>query len=352
MIHNNASERKGFLDILRVIATCAVVLLHTVTGVMDATDMSAYPQEKTVFLVVMDFVTWCVPIFVLISGYLFLNPSRRFSFRQILQKYCRRIILALLLFGIPYACMELVVMEHSFHPAMIGRSLLMVLQGKSWSHMWYLYLILFLYLITPTMKKFLAVLPRPCLYVILLILYLGSSVFPFLNKLLNTYAIPVLPDGGIYLFYYMSGFSFACEQVRKPNKAQSNTFEWVVPVLCAVLLGGMLLSRTVGEFSIQMAYNYPFTVLFALLLFKLAKDMQWKLKEKTVRTWRALSTICFAIYLIHPVFVNIYYKFLHMTPLDFSIGISLPVFFAAVLLPAALAAWILCKIPVLRKYIL
>ena len=32
-------QREVFPDILRTAATCAVVLLHTVTGVMDHTDM-------------------------------------------------------------------------------------------------------------------------------------------------------------------------------------------------------------------------------------------------------------------------------------------------------------------------
>ena len=39
-------EREAFLDRLRVMATLAVVMLHTATGVMDATDMSLYPLNN------------------------------------------------------------------------------------------------------------------------------------------------------------------------------------------------------------------------------------------------------------------------------------------------------------------
>ena len=80
-------ERTVFLDKLRVAATCAVVLLHTVTGVMDHTGMGAYPLEKKVFLVILDLVCWCVPVFLLISGYLFLNPDRELGMRKMLLKY-------------------------------------------------------------------------------------------------------------------------------------------------------------------------------------------------------------------------------------------------------------------------
>ena len=145
-------EREGFLDILRVAATCAVVLLHTVTGAMDITDMAAFPAEEWIFLMALDLICWSVPVFVLISGYLFLKPARRVSMRDVLARYGRRILLALFIFGVPYACLEQIALERSFSLGMLGKGFLMVLRGESWSHMWYLYLILALYLMTPALK--------------------------------------------------------------------------------------------------------------------------------------------------------------------------------------------------------
>ena len=69
-------KREVFLDGLRVAATCAVVMLHTITGAMDITNMSEYPLEWKVFLAGLDLLCWCVPVFLMISGYLFLNPAR------------------------------------------------------------------------------------------------------------------------------------------------------------------------------------------------------------------------------------------------------------------------------------
>lgn len=43
--------------------------------------------------------------------------------------------------------------------------------------------------------------------------------------------------------------------------------ECMAEAAVAVLTLGMILSRTLAGFSIQMAYNYPFTVLLAVLLF-------------------------------------------------------------------------------------
>lgn len=68
--------------------------------------------------------------------------------------------------------------------------------------------------------------------------------------------------------------------------------------------------------------------------------------------WERAAELSFAVYLIHPVFLNIAYKLFHVTPLSFPIGVSLPVFFLGTLLLSAAGAWVLRKIAPLRKYVL
>lgn len=375
-IGNIQKNRECFLDRLRVAATCAVVLLHTITGVMDTTDMNSYPLEKTVFLVLMDLITWCVPLFVLISGYLFLNPRREITFRKIVSKYCRRILFALLLFGVPYACMEQVMVQRCFRIEMIVESFLMVCRGETWSHMWYLYLILVLYLVTPALRWLLVRMPKSAVYTLLAFLALGSSILPFLKKLFGWEWMPVLPDGGIYFFYYICGYLFVsgnigrgtyCEDAHKeaPGQEMPETGmglkkksrvtkpkinrAWI----CVILIsGGMICSRLVGEYHVRMAYNYPFTVVISLLLMQIARGHEIHFRQKYVTFFRKLGDLCFAIYLIHPVFLNLLYKGLHISLLDFPIGLSLPCVFLAVLILAAVAAWVLRQIPILRKYVL
>ena len=119
MTNGLSGPRKQFLDVLRVLATCAVVLMHVLTGATDVTDASIVPEYRSLLLSVMDLVTWCVPIFLLMSGYLFLNPERTLTYPVMIKKYCRRIALAILLFGVPYAASELVVAERTFRIRMI-----------------------------------------------------------------------------------------------------------------------------------------------------------------------------------------------------------------------------------------
>lgn len=358
MTNGLSGPRKQFLDVLRVLATCAVVLMHVLTGATDVTDASIVPEYRSLLLSVMDLVTWCVPIFLLISGYLFLNPERTLTYPVMIKKYCRRIALAILLFGVPYAASELVVTERTFRIRMIPEALKMTLMGHTWSHMWYLYLILFLYLITPLLKKVLRVLPVWGVAAVMAVIFLGSSVAPFLNKVLDVNSIPVLPDGGVYFLYYLCGYFFAVREVCV-DKGRN---VWLTAAV-AVLALGMILSRTLAGFSIQMAYNYPFTVLLAVLLF--AAGWNGSIKKYRI-PWQEAGALSFAVYLVHPVYVNLLYKFVKITPFTVleQCGVQsvvagqavlillLAAFCLVVLALATATAWVLRKIPVLRKYVL
>lgn len=358
MTNGLSGPRKQFLDVLRVLATCAVVLMHVLTGATDVTDASIVPEYRSLLLSVMDLVTWCVPIFLLISGYLFLNPERTLTYPVMIKKYCRRIALAILLFGVPYAASELVVTERTFRIRMIPEALKMTLMGHTWSHMWYLYLILFLYLITPLLKKVLRVLPVWGAAAVMAVIFLGSSVAPFLNKVLDVNSIPVLPDGGVYFLYYLCGYFFAVREVCV-DKGRN---VWLTAAV-AVLALGMILSRTLAGFSIQMAYNYPFTVLFAVLLF--AAGWNGSIKKNRI-PWQEAGALSFAVYLVHPVYVNLLYKFVKITPFTVleqcgvqsvaagqaALILLLAAFCLVVLALATATAWVLRKIPVLRKFVL
>ena len=348
MTNGLSGPRKQFLDVLRVLATCAVVLMHVLTGATDVTDASIVPEYRSLLLSVMDLVTWCVPIFLL---------------------------------GVPYAASELVVAERTFRIRMIPEALKMTLTGHTWSHMWYLYLILFLYLITPLLKKVLRVLPVWGVAAVMAVIFLGSSVAPFLNKVLDVNSIPVLPDGGVYFLYYLCGYFFAVREVCVDKAESSGTSGkgmeagldtepvrgkrignvWLMAA--AVLMMGMILSRTLAGFSIQMAYNYPFTVLLAVLLFAAG----WNGSIKTHRIpWQEAGALSFAVYLVHPVYVNLLYKFVKITPFTVleQCGVQsvaagqvvlillLAAFCLVVLALATATAWVLRKIPVLRKYVL
>lgn len=344
--------REKWLDILRVGATCAVVMLHTVSCVSDRTDMSRLAAQNKIFLISKDMLSWGVPVFLIISGYLFLNPKKQISMHTIIFKYCRRIILALFVFGVPYAFLEQIVTTKSIHINMVFQAFIMVLQGKSWSHLWYLYLIIVLYLLTPLFKKLLSVIPRWSVILIMTTIFTGSSIMVFLNLFLEKEVFPVLPCDLIYVFYYLYGYILVTKKENKNDKKYYFTLSTLLPTALLILLyAGVIISRLSDTYTIQMAYSYPPTVISALLLVFFIRKRRDSGQPPTKRLMQ-LSEISFTVYLIHPVFLNIVYKGLNITPLSFSLYWSLPLFWAGAIFTSVLGALVLQRIPFLKKYIL
>lgn len=281
----------------------------------------------------------------------------------------------------------------------------MALTGRSWSHMWYLYLIFFLYLITPLLKKLLSRIPDGGVFIVLVILFAGCSLHPFMQKLgVATLPVRILPDEGVYVFYYLCGYFFAksgklgMDGAEKPQddrkareqsdrQAQEPRSRWrksgsIAMVCTGLLLIGMVYSRATG-FPLQMAYNYPPTVLLSLLLFATAwagsaeksgdrpasPDMAEScdhLAQKHRIPWEAAGALSFAVYLVHPVYVNLLYKFMHLTPFtvlerwnmtsvvagNVLLLLLLGAFCIFVLALSAATAWLLRRVTFLRRYVL
>lgn len=371
-------KRDSFLDCLRIFATCAVVMLHTISGVMDNTDMNLYPAQRRIFLAIFDMVRWCVPVFLMISGYLFLNPRRELKAADIVGKYCKRIAMALFLFGVPYACIEQIAVKGMFTKDMIGESFLMVLRGDSWSHMWYLYLIFFLYLITPCLRWILFRVPVWFVWAVNAGMLLLCSLFRFAGMMLGMKGLPTLPEDGIYLFYYLTGYLFAVAGIRDKKSAEGaarkTTMEnaaeigaskkkgagmlsagnYGFAVACGLTILVILVTRLRGFIFNQMAYAYPIAVILALLLFCWGYRLQVQgfFARRNTAGLEKIGGLCFTVYLVHPIFLNLYYKYFEVTPLDYSLGISIPLFFLGTLLPSFVVAWILCKIKPLKKWVL
>lgn len=384
-----SGDRQLWLDVLRTAAACAVVMMHTLTGAVDILNTAAYPQGKQM-LIVMDLVTWCVPVFLMISGYLFLNPQKQIPFGKMVRRYCLRIVLALLIFGIPFSCLELIAAERGFRVGMLWEGVWMVLTMRSWSHMWYLYLILLLYFLTPAMKWLLQRLPQAVILLFMAILLTGGSLLPFWNKASGS-CVPVLPDGTIYLFYYLYGYRL---WIRKGREDKKEAVIWGCAAAAALI--GMTCSRLGSWKQLQMAYNYPPTVLLSVALMHFARTAhaltghelmtheltphgptahaitanglrsrkksprsdENGMRPGTVLSQRIRSKITefaamsFCIYLIHPVFLNVFYKALHITPLNAPFLPALCGFFAVVLCLSVFGAWLLRKLTPLRKYVL
>ncbi|MCI8301015.1 MAG: acyltransferase [Lachnospiraceae bacterium] len=94
------NQDTAYLDLLRWIAISAVVMLHVVSGVVDTIPEQMTVEQQNIYEMIKNMMTVGVPVFLMISGSLFLNPEKEIGMEQILKRYLSRILLALFLFGV------------------------------------------------------------------------------------------------------------------------------------------------------------------------------------------------------------------------------------------------------------
>ena len=347
-------KRELFPDVLRIAATCAVVMLHTVTGTTDIHYMPGVESRWPYYQLIVDYSSWAVPIFLIMSGYFFLDPKREMPVKKLYLKHCLRIVLAIYLFGIPFSLIEQIGGYHGFIWIMLPQAIKCATLNQTWAHMWYLYAILILYAITPLLRLILPKIPKAVVFALMGVLCLFCCVFPFVNSLFETgfpswRFMPLM-----YLAYYICGYYFAVsEKEAKPWHVKAEI------AAIAVLAVLEIVNRVILQRGNGPGYDYPLTILMALCIFALGKDLgalrkdrEQKKEGKGAKVLAFFADLCFGIYLVHPVFLNFFYKFIDVSLYDYPFIPGLIGFYLLTLAGAVVLAFLLRLIPPLKKYVL
>lgn len=328
-----------YLDLLRFIAISCVLLLHIVSGITDTIPEQMTLSQMGVYQAVKSVCTVGVPLFLMISGTLFLSPQKELTLKTLFLKYLRKITLALVLFGTFFAIVELVIVNKTFSIEYIPLGFLNMLCGNSWAHMWYLFAIIGLYLFLPLLKTFTAHASRQFYFYLLILLFVIGSLLPTIESILHIQFGFMMPVTGICLFYYMCGYYI---HTYAASTSRSRKIACVVLILSTLFLIFSCVINTHYSFS----YESPVVICMSICIYYLA--------SASTREWQFCSRLrnyYFGMYLVHTVYLNIAYKWLHITPLLFGGYILLPIFFLAVFALSLLTAWVMKQVPLLGKYV-
>lgn len=232
-------ERTWYLEWLRVSACLAVVLIHCFTTLLD----NASIDEVGIFRalawteVLVVFCRWAVPVFLMVTGSLLLDPARRVTWNKNLW-YVFRVATVLLTFGTMFALMELVFSSKDFEVSMVPAAIGNVLQGRGWAHFWYLYDLLGIYLLLPLLRAFAAASTREDMRRMLVVLFIFSLAVPTLNAAVGLDASTFIWLGSS-AFYVMLGRYLSAYNIRVAPVLLAGA---VFVVLQALLAGGASLS--------------------------------------------------------------------------------------------------------------
>lgn len=131
--------RNYSLDILRFAACMCVILLHTV-GV----PLSHGVTSPSYLLLVLSVIGhYGVPIFVMVTGALLLDPNKSIGFRKLYFRYIARIVSAGVFWCAFYGTFHLMIYGIPFHVFPLGNQAY---------HLWYLPMILVVYSMVPVLR--------------------------------------------------------------------------------------------------------------------------------------------------------------------------------------------------------
>lgn len=336
-------ETIQYINLLRIIATISVIFIHVGAMLVSSQGLKYGDNDYMEYIVISNFFTFAVPIFILISGALLLNPAKKISYDLVFKKYILRIIRALIIFGFPMCLIEAYMSGEtgdSFLEIVIT-SLCNLACGKCWSHMWYLYMLIGLYLLTPLYKGFISNSNKKEIDVFVGIMFVLCILFPYINHIK-----PLLFEN--YIFLPAALFLYPCGYYIANNVKQNSITNSIACILLLFHLFITLNNASSGR-GINKVYD-PFTVCSAISIFHLCKSIKL---EKYANILDRISSKCFGIYIVHAIFLNIVFKFIHiekyvmLSPLVNSLIIVILVFWVSYL-----SVCVLRKIPYLKEKML
>lgn len=339
------SKRIIYLDALRVISVFAVMVLHlAATGYKEATSQS---YTWMICLIYNTITRFAVPVFVMISGAMYLDPEREITMAHLLKKV-GRLMMAFFFWSFVYALVE----SLKVHPLVSSGYFLSVVKKTITGHyhMWYVYMISVLYLATPFLRPVAA--DRKLLRLFIFTAFLfnhGIRLFLMLPGLEDvTKSIMNSADIGIfsgYTGYYCLGYYLHSGVFSK--KQLGKLFLVSTVLLAAVIAGGILLDRPDLVFSEKMPHIFLYSA-GVFLLFK-SKEEQLENTSSVRRVIEKIAPCTFGMYLVHPMFNFILRRAglyaLTFNPLFCVLLCSILVFGASFAV-----IWCIRKIPILKRY--
>lgn len=348
-------EKIMYLDVARILATIAVVLVHVASMEPNWTNYEFSSPEWGVFCSYAAITKWAAPIFCLISGALFLDPDRNVPTKKLYTHNIPRIITSLVFWSCVYVVNLIVMFNIDFTRAEFIKRV-----AGGYYHQWYLYMIIGFYILVPVLRKITA--DKQLTKYITAVTILFHFVVPFIQfhpKFDWTTAVTnkmfiSLPG---YLAYFLLGYYINKFDLSKLTKS----FIYVGGVVSFVFTVTQTLAKTIENdayYNPYTNYNSVTVLIQTVFIFVLIKDVCGKINfnKNGTKTISTLSKDTFAIYQMHPLIIMLLTKYLGFTStsaLSFELPpiVAIPLLLLITYVISELASHILNKIPIVKKYL-
>ena len=344
----NTQGRLAYADVLRVIATLAVIIIHLTGAWLETLDAASW--NWMVCNLYNGLSRWAVPLFVMLSGMFLLDPDRPLGAGKLL-RHMLRLGIALAVWGLVYALVEQVAAAGALTPAALAAAVEAVFRGHTHFHLWFIYMMLGLYLVTPLLRALIRGAEKRDLHYFFLLYAVINLFLPvFLlfrpSELIRVHlAMTYLATGTLqYVGYYVAGYYL----VKYPPKGTLRNVLLGLGVLGAAItvLGTAYLPAARDRLLLYVYYS-PNVAAMAVAVFVLAQSAAGNIRG---RWWGRVSQLTFGIYLVHMLVIKLFTHFkidiMVLPPL-----IGTPLLAAAIFVCSLVLAWPISRLPVLGRYL-
>ena len=288
--------RIAYLDLLKVTASFCVVLIHVCARAFPHFDLASV---SWVLVDVIDSLCrWCVPVFLMISGALLLEPAHEVSISNVWLRRVARYVALYVVFSLAYAVRHVGEFGWDGWRSFIG----LVVRGEY--HLWYLPMAATVAVLLPALRVVASderVLRYSCV-----LFFLGSCLasLPLLDDLTALGVSDLLTDLNLvvpYAGYCLLGrFAATYQGVRDPRRLAA-IFALSVGLTA---FGTFRLSVLAGYGSYEL-YDYlrPNVLLASLAAFLLCRSYSAQLQSKLGGRLGSVANCSLGVYLVHPMLI-------------------------------------------------
>ena len=329
---NKLKKNTFFLDYLRVLSCIAIVIIHiNHNSIVDSTTL---PESTRVIIsYINSLLYWAVPMFFMISGYIFLGVKSKCTYKSMAKYYIKMIILILFTFT-AFNIAELYIVNKSFYIDIFKDALYLTLKGKSWDHMWFLMTIFVAYLIFPLVRPFYDKADRD-LDIFIFLFGIFTLVIPEINKILN---IDIFSN---FIFDYRIYFCFLGGYLSKKKVANNvlNNVTLVALLFITLLISGFFYWNKNLNINLTSFTNRLLTAVIAFLLFNIFANMINKKND----FFRFLSKYTLYIYIFHVAFIHILTKALKIFPYELKYPVIMVILSILIIFISSLLVGVIIK---------
>jgi len=352
-------ERKTYADVMRLVAMLAIISLHA-SG--SSLHYNAYNDGYAWWvnsLFYDGFLKWGTGVFLMISGVFMLEEQRTQNIRTFLIGRFKRIVIPFIVWAVLYKIYDDPNAIIETKGLVLFKYLKEVITGDVKYHLWFVYMIVALYLIAPVLSFFVNQAPKKIINYYLIFWFSMILIPPYLLEFGGLkLGISQFLELTKYSGFFVLGFVMDKTHISKP---------WL---LVPVFIGLSLMTIT-GTYYMSVAHGEndyfllnrmsPINVINAGLIFLFFRSINWDkiFPANSKRKWFLMkySFLSYGIYLNHIMVLtaisseNFGFKICAYKILDTWVKpiYGVPFLIFVVTIASTLLAFLLSKIPVIRK---